>query len=108
MMLEVKMHSTDSEFSSLVRSGQTVLVDFSALSWCSPCRQLLPIIERVSAKLSGRCKVIMMDIDTTSSHRSLGIQSVPTLVLFKGGQVVWKNEGLISEAALMNALARFC
>lgn len=101
------MQGNDNLLSNAVRSGQTVLVDFY-MDDCSPCRQLSPIIDRVSAKLSGRCSVIKMDIDTTSSHRSLGIQSVPTLVLFKGGQVVWKNEGLISEAALMNALARFC
>lgn len=106
-MLEVKMQGNDNLLSNAVRSGQTVLVDFWA-PWCSPCSQLSPIIDRVSSKLSGRCSVIKMDIDTTSSHRSLGIQSVPTLVLFKGGQVVWKHEGLITEAALTNALSRFC
>ncbi len=106
------MHSTtaatDSELSSLVMAGEVVLVDFSAPSRCAPCRQMLPVVARTATKLGNRCKVVMMDTDETSTHQSLGIRSIPTLVLVCKGQVVWKHEGLISESALVKAVSEFC
>lgn len=101
------MQGNDSLLSNMVRSGETVFVDFWA-NWCSPCRQLSPLIDKISMNMRGRCSVVKMDIDSTSFHRNLGIQSVPTLVLFKDGKIVWRHDGLISETALTNALSRFC
>lgn len=99
--------NTDAQFVSAVRSGQAVLVDFST-DWCNPCRQLSPIIDRISQKMSGRCTVLKLDIDKTISHQQFGINSVPTLVIFKGGKEVWRNSGLITEQAIMSVLSKHC
>lgn len=101
------MYSTDSQATSLIRSGQTVLVVFS-MAGCSPCVQMSPIIDRIAANYRGRCSVIRMSIDDTTLHRQLGINSVPTIVLFKGGANVWSHNGLASEAMLNRALSQHC
>ena len=92
---------TDDNFQAEVLSSPTpVLVDFWA-EWCAPCKMLTPTVEKLADKFAGRVKVGKMDIET---HREMaaknGIQSIPTLLVFKGGQVVGRMVGLKSEADL--------
>ena len=78
---------TDADFeSSVLQSGQPVLVDFWA-TWCAPCRMIAPVVEQVADELGDRVKVVKMDIDANRETQvRLGVMSVPTLIIFKDGQ----------------------
>ena len=89
----------------LARSQETVvLVDFWA-EWCQPCRMLGPTIDLIAEETKGKLKVGKVDID---HHRNIamqyGIQSIPTVFLFKQGAIVKKWNGLVSKAALTEAI----
>src|SRR4030088_3850243 len=78
---------TDSDFESVVlKSEIPVLVDFLG-TWCGPCRMIAPIVEQISGELGDKVKVMKMDIDENpSTPMSLGIMSIPTLIIFKDGK----------------------
>ena len=89
---------TDTNFESeVLKSDQPVLVDFWA-EWCQPCRRLAPIIEKLATDYAGKVKV--GKVDTDSNHgvaMKYGISSIPTVMLFKDGQVVQRIIGLRGE-----------
>jgi thioredoxin 1 len=98
---------TDETFESeVLKSDQPVLVDFWA-EWCGPCRMLAPTIEQVAGSFAGRAKVGKIDTD---SHRlaasRYGISALPTVLIFKGGQVVDKLVGLRPKGDYESALNR--
>jgi len=75
---------TDAGFQAAIAQGVT-LVDFWA-PWCGPCKALSPVLEKVAAELEGRARIVKMDIDANpETAASLGIMSIPALVLFKDG-----------------------
>jgi thioredoxin 1 len=82
-------NTTDGSFSSDVLESDTpVLVDFWA-TWCGPCKAIAPHVEAVAEELSGKAKVVKMDIDSNpQTPAKYGIRSIPTLLVFKGGEVV--------------------
>ena len=86
---------TDANFEEeVIRSEQPVLVDFSA-EWCAPCKRLSPIIDELANEYSGRVKVGKVDIEQSQETAAkLGITSVPTVVLFKGGERIESLTGL--------------
>ncbi len=88
------------KFAALLQSTEPVLVDFSA-EWCGPCKQLKPILEQVKSNVGAQAKIIKIDVD---KNRSLAdkfqIRSVPTLILFKGGKVVWRQSGVVPASTL--------
>ena len=85
---------TDSDFESVVlKSEVPVLVDFWA-TWCGPCRMIAPIVEQISGELGTTVKVMKMDIDENpSTPMSLGIMSIPTLIIFKDGKPAERTVG---------------
>jgi len=85
---------TDSEFESVVlKSDIPVLVDFWA-TWCGPCRMIAPIVEQISSELGAKVKILKMDIDENpSTPMSLGIMSIPTVIIFKDGKPAERTVG---------------
>ena len=83
------------------------LVDFFA-TWCQPCKMMHPILEQVKAVLGDRIRIIKVDVDkysvTASQYR---IQSVPTLMLFRNGEVLWRTSGVVDKAELLATLDPF-
>ena len=94
-------------FNNVINSGQLVLVDFFAI-WCQPCKAMHPILEQVKSVLGDRIRIIKVDVDkygvTASQFR---IQSVPTLMLFRNGEVLWRTSGVVDKAELLATLDPF-
>jgi thioredoxin 1 len=85
---------TDGEFENVVlKSDVPVLVDFWA-TWCPPCRMIAPIVEQIHAEFGDRVKVLKMDTDENPSTAiSLGIASIPTVIIFKDGKLAERTVG---------------
>jgi len=92
---------TEASFdSSVLKSSKPVLVDFWAI-WCGPCRQVAPIVESLAGKWGERVTVAKLNVDDVPSvAERYGVMSIPTLMLFKGGQVVERVVGVSPQAAL--------
>lgn len=90
----------------VLKSDVPVLVDFSA-TWCGPCKQIAPFVDQLAAEYSGRVKVTKVDIDASpNTAAQLGIRSVPTLKLFKGGEVVAEQVGAVPKAKIASLMER--
>jgi thioredoxin 1 len=96
---------TDANFEEeVVKSPTPVLVDFWA-EWCQPCRRLAPTIEKLATDYAGKVKVGKLDTDANHATASkFGISAIPTVIVFKGGQVASKFVGLRGEKDFREAL----
>ena len=96
---------TDGNFKSEVLDSQVpVLVDFTA-TWCGPCKALAPIVEKVADDYEGKVKVGKLDIDANSEMtKKYGVRSVPTILIFKGGEKIGQYVGLTSREKLVQLL----
>jgi thioredoxin 1 len=88
----------------VVNSTSPVLVDFTA-SWCGPCKQLAPIVEKLADESVGKYKIAKLDIDECPAiARKFGIKGVPTVMVFKGGEKTGHHVGLASKEKLVALL----
>ena len=96
---------TDADFEEqVINSGESVLVDFWA-PWCGPCRQIAPMIDELASENEGSAKVVKVNIDESAEiAQKYGIMSIPTLIIFKGGEIAEKFVGAKPKAALQEAL----
>ena len=94
-------------FNDIITSDQPVLVDFFA-TWCMPCKMMHPILEEVKAALGDRIRIIKVDVDKYGVTASpYGIQSVPTLMLFRQGEVQWRTSGVMQKSELLATIDPF-
>ena len=83
-----------SDFNQVIQSDTPTLVDFFA-TWCGPCKMQTPILEQLKQRVGDKATILKVDIDANSELAQLyRVQSVPTLILFKGGEAVWRTVGL--------------
>jgi thioredoxin 1 len=95
---------TDANFEEILKSEKPVLVDFWA-EWCGPCKMIGPIVEELAGDYEGKAVIGKVDVDSNPAVASaLGIRSIPTLMFFKGGEMVDKQVGAVPKAILAKKL----
>ena len=101
MANEKVLHLNDAEFDSVVESETPTLVDFWA-PWCGPCKAIGPVIEDLANEYDGKVTIAKMNVDDNPQTPSkFGIRAIPTLILFKGGEVVDQITGSTGKSQLI-------
>ena len=94
-------------FQEVINSGKPVLVDFSA-EWCGPCKMMAPILKEAKDKLGDRATIIKIDVDRNRDAAAFfQIQGVPTLILFKNGEVRWRQSGVVPANTLVEVIEQY-
>ncbi|MGE0567380.1 MAG: thioredoxin [Bacteroidia bacterium] len=93
-----------SKFNEILNTDKPVLVDFFA-EWCGPCKVMAPILKEAKSTLGDSAKIIKVDVDRNQEVAAeYQIRSVPTLILFKNGKVVWKKSGVVPANELVSII----
>ncbi|MDD6210888.1 MAG: thioredoxin [Bacteroidales bacterium] len=94
-------------FKEIINGDKPVLVDFFA-TWCGPCKAMSPIIESLAQELKEQLRVLKIDIDKNQTVADqFRVQAVPTLMIFKKGEVVWRNAGGMDKLTLLQQIKKY-
>jgi thioredoxin 1 len=95
---------TDANFEEIIKSEQPILVDFWA-EWCGPCKMIGPVVEELAGDYEGKAIIGKVDVDSNPAvAQAFGIRSIPTLLFFKGGEIVDKQVGAVPKSVLSQKL----
>ena len=94
------------KFNEMINGEQLTLVDFFA-TWCGPCKMMHPILEQLKEKIGDDIRILKVDVDKNEAlSMQYRIQSVPTLMLFKKGEMLWRQSGAMSLNDLMQKISQ--
>jgi thioredoxin 1 len=95
-----------SSFNTIISSEVPVLVDFFA-DWCGPCKALAPILKQVKEELGDKVKIVKIDVDkNTTLSSKYSVKGVPTLILFKNGQQIWRQSGVLQKREIIDRIMK--
>jgi len=91
-------------FQEIIKSDTPTLVDFFA-EWCGPCKMMKPILEQVKHEVGDKAKIITIDVDKNQSAAQVfKVRGVPTLIIFKRGEVIWRQSGVVEASKIKSLL----
>ncbi len=94
-------------YNDLINSSDLVLVEFFA-SWCPHCQRMMPLVREAKGELEGRCDIYQFDIDENQQLASEnGVESIPTFILYKGGEEVWRQSGEMTLRQLVGTVENY-
>lgn len=94
-------------FNELIQSDKPVLVDFFA-EWCGPCKVMAPILKEVKQEVGDAANILKVDVDKNpQAAAQFQVQGVPTLILFKKGEVLWRQSGVVPKNGLVGVINKF-
>lgn len=95
-------------FQELISSETPVLIDYYA-TWCGPCKMMHPVLDDLKERMGDWVKIVKIDVDVPANRQSVyeyQIQSVPTLMLFKQGKMLWRKSGVVSATELQEIIEK--
>ena len=103
----LSLYTMAEQFNEIIKGGQLVLVDFFA-TWCVPCKRMHPVLEQLKEQLGDNIRILKLDIDKNQAIASAyRVQSVPTLMLFRNGEMVWRQSGAMGISELGSIVQRY-
>ena len=98
------VHITDAAFETEIRGETPVLVDFWA-EWCGPCRMVAPVLEQIAVEQTGKLKIVKLNVDENQqTPMQFGVTGIPTMILFKDGQMVERIVGFMPKPQLLKRI----
>lgn len=96
-----------SSFESLIQSEKPILIDFTA-AWCGPCKAMTPVLEELAGEIGDMARIVKIDVDRNPGiAEQLRVQGVPTFMVFKQGQMLWRQSGMMPKAQLRKVIEQF-
>lgn len=96
-----------SDFNEIINSDKPTLVDFWA-QWCNPCRTMSPVIDQTKNEVGDKANILKVNVDNNKEVSiKYGIRGIPTFIIFKNGEPVWRQSGVISKNILVDKINKF-